>query len=368
MWLEAIIGFTLLTEELDSKRFIFMHIIISILSDQLIPNVLFIKQMAGPQDYHIFLTTERMERDQKSAILADTLELGQDRYVIISIDPNRPDIILELLKRAKWPKAEKFIVNITGGTKMMSQAVFMFFSKKENTEIYYWPIGTNVMEQLHPEIKEITIENPVQLDLKTYFRAHGYDYTFSPTPHNPKEKTENLFKKVIAAGSAEKVPEIVQAKREEYLRPDKQYYLGGWFEEWLYDFLKSKLHLKAHQIGLNLKLKSRKSVRKTESDNEIDIAFVYNNRLFIWECKVYYTRSGTGKKIAEAVYKISSLRNTLGLQATSLVALMVPFGTNAARKNYLKDLSQIMQVKKVFSLEDMRDKESFLKNIKACPI
>ncbi len=316
--------------------------------------------MARPGDHHIFLTTDEMENKQKSVTLAETLKLRDNQFEVISVNPNKPNAILDILKKCKWPKAEKFIVNITGGTKMMSQAVFMFFSQKERAEIYYWPIGVNVMEQLHPELKEITIEYPVQLEMKTYFMAHGYDYNGSATLHQSKEKTDELFRKVVGAGSAEKVLEILQAKREDYLRPDKQYYLGGWFEEWLYNFLKTKLNLKAHQIGLNLKLKSRKSVRRTESDNEIDIAFVYNNKLFIWECKVYYTRSATGKKIGEAVYKVSSLRNTLGLQATSFVALMVPFGNNAARKNYLKDLSQLMQVKKVFSLEDMRDKERFI--------
>lgn len=269
-----------------------------------------------------------------------------------------------LINAFQWPVSDQYIVNITGGNKMMSQTAFLFFSQKflykEQTEIFYWPIGEKVMEQLHPEIREVQINTPYQLDLKTYIRAHGFSYTCQNKPSFPFSKADALFDSVVQNKSADFVPEIVKAKAEDYTRPDKGYLLGGWFEEWLYYFLKTALHLDNQQIAFNLKLKNRQSVRKSESDNEIDVAFVYDNKLFIWECKVYYRKNASGGKIAEAIYKISSVSQSLGLQATSLVAIMTPFGNSKLRQDFLKDISGLMRVKKVFSLEDMGDKKRFL--------
>lgn len=346
-----------------------MKIIISILSDQLIPAVLFIKQMSTAGDKHVFITTRQMESKQKSSILSETLSLAKDDFETLEIDPNKPLRILEQLSAFQWPENDQYIVNITGGNKMMSQAVFLFFSQKfsykKQTAIFYWPIGEKVMEQLHPEIREVKINTPYQLDLKTYIWAHGFSYSCQNKPGFPFSKADALFDCVVQNKSADHVPEIVKAKAEFYTEPDKGYLLGGWFEEWLYYFLKTELHLPETQIAFNLKLKNRQSVRKSESDNEIDVAFVYDNKLFIWECKVYYRKSASGGKIAEAIYKISSVSQSLGLQATSLVAIMTPFGNSKLRRDFLRDISGLMRVKKVFSLEDMRDKKGFLKQINA---
>lgn len=93
------------------------------------------------------------------------------------------------------------------------------------------------------------------------------------------------------------------------------------------------------------------------------VAFVYQNKLFLWECKVYYTKSLSGKKISDAVNKISSLGRMLGLQAISLVAIMTPFGKDKNRKNFIKDITWTMRVKKVFSLEEKKDKTVFIEAI-----
>ncbi|MBS1736764.1 MAG: DUF1887 family protein [Bacteroidetes bacterium] len=346
-----------------------MNTIISLLSDQLIPNVLFIKQMSKRGDRHIFITTREMARKQKSSVLADTLGLQHSDFKTLEIDSNKPLLILEALNNFSWPNGENYIVNITGGTKMMSQATFLFFSQKflhkDKTEVFYWPIGEKVLEQLHPHIREIKIDAPHQLDLKTYIHAHGFDYMSQKELSFPFSQSDSLFNKVVQNKSADKVTEISQAKAEDYSHPDKGYYLGAWFEEWLYYFLKTELNLRDSQIAFNLKLKNRQSIRETESDNEIDVAFVFDNKLFIWECKVLYSKSATGKKIAEAIYKISSVSQSLGLQATSLVAILAPFGNNSKRQDFLKDITKIMRVKSVFSLEDMGDKNKFLKLVRA---
>lgn len=318
--------------------------------------------MCAVTDNHIFISTQKMEIDKKSAILADTIGLNAQQYKVLIIDPNRPAEILDVLDNYQWSN-DNYIVNITGGTKMMSQMVYIHFSEKRNTKIFYWPIGSQSVELLHPTIETYPIEQPIALDLSTYFAAHGYSYAAQTQLSKPFEEAQHLFTATVVAGAADLVPAIRQAKEPFSTSEEKVYLSGAWFEEWLYAFLKNELQLPDEAIGLNLKLKNIHSQRTSEADNELDIAFIYGNRLYIWECKVY-NQVSNGKKIAEAVYKISSLSQSLGLQATSFVAILAPFGNSPARNNFLKDITRVMRIKKVFSMEDMADTNLFIKQIK----
>lgn len=240
--------------------------------------------MAGLTDSHILLTTKEMEENKKSIILTETFGLAKERYKVLIIDANNPTLILQTLTNFDWQANNHYVVNITGGNKMMSQMAFIHFSRKYDSSIYYWPIGTSFLEKLHPAIQEIEVLRPCQLDLKTYIAAHGYTYTCNTTLSYPISKAQKLSLDVIHLGSTEYVLEIRNAKANEYNKSDKNYYLGRWLEEWLYIFLKKSLKIPESQIAFNLKLKSWHSVRNTESDNEIDVEFVINNRLYIWEC------------------------------------------------------------------------------------
>lgn len=342
------------------------HTIISILSDQLIPNVLFIRQWAENGDIHIFLSSKEMEQKHKSRILAQSLNLGNKQFKTIVIDQNSPSLILEVLEK-EFPKGKRdnnFIINITGGTKMMSQMTYFYFWGFPKTSIYYWPIGEKYVEQLHPEFKRIEIENPVQLNLKTYLAAHGYSFTKAERPDRDYHAAEELYRKVITCGDAALVPEISKATNTEYKKNDKGYLSGGWFEEWLYFTLKKELQLKDSHIGLNLKIRNEASKRETGNDNELDMAFVYKNTLYILECKVYNRKQLTGKRITDAIYKISSVRQSLGLKATAMVFILSPFGNSHGRRNTINDLVRMANVKQIFSLEDMKRRETFLNKIK----
>lgn len=320
--------------------------------------------MAKNGDHHIFLSTEKMEAQNKSYTLADSLGLNNHNYSLTIIDPNDPSKILNRLQEISWSNTEEYVLNITGGTKMMSQMSYVHFSKMPNCCVYYSPIDCNYMEQLHPVMERKILEPAYQLDLKTYLAAHGYDFSCESQLTYPFGKADSIFNKTIRSGCPGKVPEIANAKKENYSRLDKPYLTGGWFEEWVYQYLKNSLRLYDGQIAFNLKLKSRFFSRKSESDNEIDVAFIYRNKLYVIECKVFSSNQLSGKKIGEVVYKISSLSQSLGLQATSLVAILTPFGDNPERQAFLNYLTQIMRVRKIFSLEDMKDKNIFSKELK----
>ena len=132
----------------------------------------------------------------------------------------------------------------------------------------------------------------------------------------------------------------------------------------MYELLKRELKLCEDQIAFNLKLKSKFSNRTSDSDNEIDVAFVYENTLYIMECKVFTQRQLNSKKITDAIYKISSIRQSMGLKATAAVAILSPFGKSVERTKSVQSLMEMARVKAVFSLENMEVKEEFIKEIR----
>lgn len=343
-----------------------MAVIISILSDQLIPNVLFIKHWSTKLDRHVFITTAEMESENKmkSVVLAGALSIDYTKITKLIVDANTPSLILDNLKHFQWSEDEKYIVNITGGNKIMSQMVSLYFSKYETANIYYWPIERDFIEQLHPVIKSIRIEKNITLNLETYFKAHGYSLTRSNKLSYPFEKANFILKSVLDAGTPELVEEITLAKKEHYLASDKEYLTGKWFEEWTYYMLKETFKIKDELIAFNIKLKSIYTQRKIVNDNEIDIAFIYKNKLYVWELKVLGSRSLKGNAIGNVIYKISSVTQSLGLQATSVVLILAPFGTSKERRDYINDIIKLMRIKKVFSLEDLLNKNQFISEIK----
>lgn len=342
-----------------------MATIVSILSEQLIPNVLFIKQMGKPGDKHVFISTEEMEqRKRKSETIVFCLNLKPNQYKVMTIDANSPALILAALKKFNFPPEEHYVVNITGGNKIMSQFTYLHFKEFKNVVISYWPIQRNVIEQLHPDLQSIDLGKVNSLPLETYVNAHGFNISSPLKTSFPFSVSNAVFNNVIANGKPEMVPEIRDARSAQYVKDDKGYYNGIWFEEWMYDFLKKELKLAENAIAFNVQLKSIFSERGSESDAEIDVAFVYRNKLFIWECKVYNSGTVKGTRINEAVNKISSFSPALGIQATSIVAILSPFGPDIQRKKSIVDNIRLRNVAKVFSLEDMRNKHNFITEVK----
>lgn len=341
-----------------------MRFIVSILSDQLIPNLLFIKQIAKEDDFHVFLTTEKMGTKNKTEILVDTLALRPEQYLSLKIDSDNPSLILEQLQSFNWTLSNQYVVNITGGTKIMSQMVFSFFKNIALSEIYYRPLGHSYLEKLHPILERIDTDAIIDLGLEEYLSAHGYTFEGNTKLSSKISRAEDLYSQICAKGDSALVKLIANAQQQGYFKLDKPYLTGGWFEEWLYYKVKETLKLEDDQIAYNLKLKSRFSNRQTDSDNEIDVAFVYKNNLYIIECKVYSKKQLDGNKITNAIYKISSLRHSMGLKATAVVAIMSDFGSSKGRRDTINYLCQMTGVYKVLSLLEMQSEEGIIREIK----
>ena len=171
------------------------RIIVSLLSEHPIPNILFIKEMGF--DKLLFLTTKEMKLKNVFENTLSALGINEAKNIIQLLVPNDDfqEIYLKLgsllnsERNFIFPNDEIF-VNLTGGTKIMSLAVYGFFRDYRKVKIVYLPIGKNLYKQIIPlESRDYPLKS--RLGLKEYLTAYGYEIIEANAP----EGDENFISK-----------------------------------------------------------------------------------------------------------------------------------------------------------------------------
>ncbi len=343
-------------------------ILVSLVSEQTIPNVLFIKHFNN-FDCYFFVTTEKMENpdsgNKRSFIIEAT---GIDKYKCkyVKVNPElKQDVIAQLENTdIKWDDYTKIVVNLTGGTKMMSLGAYEFFKNYTN-EIWYKPI--NKFNQYHLCDNPTEIVNiEEELNVDDYLAACGilksenrfsnkkptYDDLFvesffrrfinNEINYDGIEKIRTLFRdvkgkfknKIKNSGKVKLLDNQELLEVKEYLKSiefplnddtltkeQMEFLTGGWFEEYVYYILKSILAKKDEFIKLGVFLNPRpKDAEKVKyfANNDLDVIFTYHNDLYVIECK---TRLGS-EIFSETLYKSAALRKYFGVTVKSIICTL----------------------------------------------
>jgi hypothetical protein len=357
-------------------------ILVSLISEQTIPNVLFIKEIQNSinVDYYFFITTEEMEREEsgnrrkwilKSCNISDEI---QDYITVLPEDKN--NIQKKLLERIKLFKSyDKILVNITGGTKIMSITAYEFFLNEFNSksELWYKPINfkerfCNIISNGVSEDKDLIIN--YKLSVSEYLTSCGIfnDRYKTKTNFIDKKFTEEFFEKFNNDNRirqiAEKVRELFRSDTAPFLKEIKkkdkinldeiedlkdlkrdlidiqvplidqkiltkqtiEYITGGWFEEYVYWKIKEKYSLEDDQIKLGVVLTP--NVRNGDrinyfTNNDLDVVFVYENELYVIECK-----TALKEFFMETVYKMAAIRKYFGLTVKSILVTLSTLDNN----------------------------------------
>jgi hypothetical protein len=132
---------------------------------------------------------------------------------------------LEEFAKEKLNDGDNLIVNLTGGTKIMSIGVYNFFKERKST-IFYLPIGKNIYKQIFPSLKQREHKLNFRISLKDYFISYGIDIKSRDINRTMKDKeyTEHLFRKFT---NNELDMEIIDGLRK--MRNKKQIPLEGVF-------------------------------------------------------------------------------------------------------------------------------------------
>ena len=286
--------------------------IVSILSDHLLPNFLFIKEMEGQYSDLLFVSTPQMEMQEKAMHLEVALgrKEGSVRRIVVANDNYKE--ILDALHAEQLSGSVEYVVNITGGTKTMSLAVHEYFCQF-NASFVYVPIGKN---SYYDFSTDQTHSLDYRVSLNEYFTLYGLAYDYDNGLICGAQKPFKLF-------NEQKMSNFYLTEELRFAhkapRPELRCYLGGeWFEEYVYLRIKRDFKLRDEDIAKSVKICRLSS---TSNDNELDVVFVKDNALYVIECKVSMTGYGKEPKsvVDEYLYKLAAISKDFGLRVNSYI-------------------------------------------------
>ena len=281
-------------------------VLVSILSDRLVPNYLFIKEMRGQYNELLFIGTPYTESKAIATHLENALENRKSNIKKVILESDQYQEGVQSLENISLPNDVQYIVNLTGGTKIMSLIVYDFF-RKLNSSFFYIPIGKNTYCNIEEENMHAL---QYRISLREYFTLYGLHYECDNALLKEAKTTFQFFEKQKKQKFY--LSDEIKKSHQAETATDKKYYAGEWFEEYTYLRIKKELNLREQDIAMSLKIYREDS---QNNDNEIDVAFMYENTLYIIECKV--SMLGYGKKpqqtIEEFLYKLAAISKDFGL-------------------------------------------------------
>ncbi|MDR0682459.1 MAG: DUF1887 family protein [Dysgonamonadaceae bacterium] len=278
--------------------------LVSLISDHLLPNYLFIKEMEGKYDDLLFVTTEKMHIADIGARLEKALgvEKGSIRRIIVSEEDLNKTV--GKLESIPFADDERFIVNLTCGTKIMSIGVYNFFSRFESS-FYYIPIGKNKIENVGTS-EDIPLN--YRVNLHEYLTLYGLRYTNDITD-----------KKLVESEGAK-------------------------FEVDIYNRLKNELKLQNDFIFRGVKLFREDSEKM--NDNEIDVMWAMDNQIYVGECKVSLSRPMTTvpEYLDQIMYKLAAISKDFGLRVNPYIFTKHYFTRGAFNEKRMSAIQKRMKI------------------------
>jgi len=268
--------------------------------------------------------------------------------------------VLELLEHeSRALEEQRIALNVTGGTKPMSIAAY------ESVRAYELPIF-----YVHPETDRVVWLHPTdwpprdladRIRIEDFLRAHGVAVTVEPGRNVPDDSLLQTGQEIIdnidryqkplgslnwlaseAEGNllsptVENPPsglgELVELfEWHGFLKQEKgrlrfrdeaaRFFVnGGWLEYFVFDAVRRirRQDSHIHDVARSIEITRQQSGQAVP--NELDVAFLRNNRLHLIECKTRKFRGqGEDAPGAEALYKLDTLADlTGGLQARAML-------------------------------------------------
>lgn len=305
--------------------------LVSLISEQTIPNILFIKSVSNI-DAYIFISTKRMQQQGTlSWILSVCPEIKQLQELVVN-EASFTDIqhSMEDFLHA-MPGEASFVLNLTGGNKLMALAAYECFRSRQS-HIFYLPPLQNMIQQLYPIANAKFRDIEVQLSPKDFFAAYGMeleaantepmavgflDRMFGYFARSANPDYQDLLSKLGSKAEspellvlAQEIAGVIGISQKQLNEPFwRSFVKGTWFEEYLASHLK--------QADPKIQILSNCMLQKANIKNEIDLAFTYHNRLYIVEAKA----SAKSKDITQFLYKLEAVNSDFGLFPKSLLAV-----------------------------------------------
>lgn len=361
-----------------------------LVSAQAAPNLLAALDPALRPDRAVLLVTRKMQRPA-AALQAVLVESGV-RTECVPIDDEHDFARLEaaLMDVAAAHDGADIALNLTGGTKLMALAA-QSVASAAGWRMFYVDADTDEIIWLGPHApprQRLT----AHLRLAHYLRSYGY------TPQGPVERPlpdarhrQLLETLILQVGSLEQplgqlnslaqqaedrdeltvkmTPEQTDSRRLEALlrlfeeaqtlqvsgdrirfasSQERAFAKGGWLEHHVYRTV-TELH---GTLGLRDKAANLTVVDATGVKNEMDVAFMARNRLYVIECKTARMDASLRPKANDTLFKLSDIcRRVGGLGTRGLLASYRPVRESEKR------LAQALNIELVCGPELVRLRE-----------
>lgn len=345
---------------------------ILLISDQTLPNLLFLKQF-GPFDRVVFVSTERMAKAGHPVWIAGAAGLDRKQVLEVNVDPDRPESTLQALNSLDLPQEEEVVGFITGGTKMMSLAAYAWCSQRTRARVLYLPFGGPNFLQIFPESAEVPLT--VEASLTEYLAVHGVKVVQQGAWQPWENESHRVFDHFSGKKQDSEVGSRVKASKRpnefpkvaHLLTPEERaFYSGAWFEVWMVSKVRSLLSVPEANICQGLKLNKSGVKDNNPYSNEYDAAFVFQNRLYLGECKFYSEGKSKALSVIRGdLFKLANANNLLGLNAKPFFSVVQfvngnpePFVSEVHKPNW-DELSRILRIPEPIEWATLLDDHAF---------
>jgi hypothetical protein len=335
--------------------------IISLVSDQPMPNLLFIRQMPEA-DRYVFLTTERMEAEGKTDNLVRVCGIPPGKVDYIYTDHENLDLIVAAWKELEDDTDDDYHINLTGGTKMMALATYAFFTQslsKDRVKVYYLPLNAGLIRQTFPVSQEILLDANVEME--AYLEVHGVKL-ISHEPWIPwASKAREVFRHVSRQHTNYRIQNLLLESRtnpedlgiESLSAEERSFYSGKWLEVWLASQVRDLLGVPQHRIFVGAKV--NKSGEAVHMANEYDLLFIKDRRLYLGECKYFSSlREKKMRDISKELFKMGGANNLTGLNARPFLAI---YGGFSSLDTPLREQCRILRLPPPALLDTLTNQE-----------
>lgn len=314
-------------------------ILVSLVSRQTPPNILCIKEME-PMDKYVFIYTEQVKIQLKAIV--DTIGIPDHELQTIPVDAISIQQIYLSLSKEALDKKDEYIINLTGGTKVMALATFQFFVDYPLARMVYLGSKDKTSQFIYPSIEEA---KPLKysMDIKEFLSAYAVHINKSMDgitfpPRLSQEHYQNFIHNRLFGKAYEVIRSLgkrvlnddgrieLEADESEALAglgfmkknqnsisyQEKEYLRGKWLEEYVYNTIKAVGNLGTDDITHGLEI-------DYGSHNELDVFFIHKNTPYYFECK---TTIKNGEEFSQSIYKMTALKNTLGIDLKLVLVVL----------------------------------------------
>jgi hypothetical protein len=328
---------------------------VCIISEQFLPNYLFLVEKAKETDEILLIVSKAFEIKAEYG-MKQLQTLGKKIGLLVLSAEDVEEDWGRMIEEITGQLAQdcKYLVNLTGGTKYMAMAVQKAFEGFK-TECFYIPLPKNYI--IKPMQSDDHYREPIKhrVSVEECLRTFGVEIvkTYEPlcdfattkrcfelfVTRKLSRRLEDLRKaqsRISAKSVVEQIPvapfEAVTTNVENIknflkdlndpiyakalTKADISYLRGRWFNEHLYYLVKN--HVKPEDIAFNVAVNAPLADKNEIIKTYLDLCFVRNNKLFVLGSRVFNNNKAPREN--DLIYKSKAIKETiLGSSAISII-------------------------------------------------